>query len=49
MLLLGMDANNPYDYDDIQDFLWDHDMVDAFSDSWKSILLRISEAPNKSI
>jgi hypothetical protein len=21
MLLLGMDANNPYDYDDIQDFL----------------------------
>jgi hypothetical protein len=29
---LGWDANTPYDHDDIQDFLQDHDMVDAFSD-----------------
>lgn len=30
--ILGWDANTPYDHDDIQDFLQDHDMVDAFSD-----------------
>jgi hypothetical protein len=30
--ILGMDANDPCDHDDIQDFLQDHDMVDAFSD-----------------
>jgi hypothetical protein len=30
--ILGWDANTPYDYDDIQDFLQDHDVVDAFSD-----------------
>jgi hypothetical protein len=29
--ILGWDANTPYDHDDIQDFLQDHDMVDAFS------------------
>jgi hypothetical protein len=27
-----MDANDPYNHNDIQDFLQDHDMVDAFSD-----------------
>jgi hypothetical protein len=30
--ILGMDANDPYNHDDVQDFLQDHDMVDAFSD-----------------
>ena len=30
--ILGMDANDPYNHNDIQDFLQDHDMVDAFSD-----------------
>jgi hypothetical protein len=30
--ILGWDANTPYDSDDIQDFLQDHDMVDAFSE-----------------
>jgi hypothetical protein len=30
--ILGWDANTPYNHDDIQDFLQDHDMVDAFSD-----------------
>jgi hypothetical protein len=29
--ILGWDTNMPYDSDDIQDFLQDHDMVDAFS------------------
>jgi hypothetical protein len=30
--ILGWDANTPYDSDDIQDFLQDHDMVDAFTE-----------------
>jgi hypothetical protein len=30
--ILGWDANTVYDHDDIQDFLQDHDMVDAFTD-----------------
>jgi exonuclease III len=30
--ILGWDANTAYDHDDIQDFLQDHDMVDAFTD-----------------
>jgi hypothetical protein len=30
--ILGWDANTPHNHDDIQDFLQDHDMVDAFSD-----------------
>jgi hypothetical protein len=30
--ILGLDANMAYDHDDIQDFLQDHDMVDAFTD-----------------
>jgi hypothetical protein len=29
--ILGWDANMPYDSNDIQDFLQDHDMVDDFS------------------
>jgi hypothetical protein len=29
--ILGMDANDPYDHDDIQDFFQDHDMVDVYS------------------
>jgi exonuclease III len=29
--ILGWDANTPHNHDDIQDFLQDHDMVDAFS------------------
>jgi hypothetical protein len=30
--MLGWDANTPYDSDNIQDFLQDHDMVNAFSE-----------------
>jgi hypothetical protein len=33
--ILGWDANTPYDSDDIQDFLQDHDMVDAFTEFFK--------------
>jgi hypothetical protein len=30
--ILGWDANTAHDHNDIQDFLQDHDMVDAFTD-----------------
>jgi hypothetical protein len=36
--ILGWDANTPNNHDDIQDFLQDHDMVDAFSDFMDALL-----------
>jgi hypothetical protein len=47
--ILGWDANTPYDHDDIQDFLQDHDMVDAFSDlfdEWPATHFRGSDQIN---
>jgi hypothetical protein len=47
--ILGWDANTPYDSDDIQDFLQDHDMVDDLLNSSKTDQLLTSMVPSKSI
>jgi hypothetical protein len=47
--ILGWDANTPYNHYDIQDFVQDHDMVDAFSDlfdEWPATHFRGSDQIN---